>query len=347
MKAMKAMKATRAMRRTILAPGKLMIAGEHTVLAPGGQALAVAVTPGIEVEAIPAAAWQLARADGGACWRWGQPPPGAELSFAHAALLEALAVVHTAPAHRLVLRQQPLPTRAGKPGLGGSAAAAAATAGAVLAMAGEARRETLLEIALRAHQKVQGGRGSGYDVATVVHGGAVIWRPGPPARARRVAWPSDLHLLAGYSGQSARTAALLRRVEARVTGGRCPPDELAAAAAALIAALEAGDTPRVLEGVTACHEALVAWDACHELGLVTEGIERLVAAATGAGAAAKVSGAGGGDSVIALASRPGVLEEVEAAWRALGCEPLPLALDAGGGVRERGPVTGAGGAPRR
>jgi hypothetical protein len=102
----------------------------------------------------------------------------------------------------------------------------------------------------------------------------------------------------------------------------------------------------VLEGVRACQRALRGWDRRRGLGLVTAELERLVQLAEGAGAACKISGAGGGDSVVALAESPR-LEEVARRWREEGFVPFwPRA--SGIGVQEgqrvaRGEPVGASG----
>ena len=320
--------------RVFVAPGKLMIAGEYSVLGPGGVALAAAVAPGLEVQATPADGWSIERADRAGVWRAGDPPPDPELGFAHAALHASLEQVTPPPQHLLIRGAHA--TGEAKPGLGGSASATAATAAAVLGLAGALHQDALLEVALRAHQQVQGGHGSGYDVAAVVSGGLIAWRPEADAgRLRRLHWPARLELVAAFSGQSARTVKLLERVAAAVAPAQLDAQlaELARPVVTLAGALEAQETCAILAQVRACHAALCAWDAEHDLGLVTAEIAELIAAADGPLAAAKVSGAGGGDSVIALCDGPTGREAVLSAWRRLGRAPLAVQLD-GTGTRE-------------
>jgi phosphomevalonate kinase len=64
--------------------------------------------------------------------------------------------------------------------------------------------------------------------------------------------------------------------------------------------------------------------------VVTPALARLVAAARRAGAAAKPSGAGGGDCGIALVDSPARADAVRAAWRAAGIVPLAIAIAAHG-----------------
>jgi len=313
--------------RRFRAPGKLMLAGEYSVLAPGGEALALAVELGVEVEAVPRPSWELRRQESGIAWHPGEPVPEA-LRFAHAAWEEARTVLGEPPPHALSSRGHDRRWSDGtKPGLGGSASATVAVTAAMQALAGGSLegdgRERLLSVALRAHQRAQGGRGSGYDVATATLGGLVRFRGGAGSvapRASVLAWPEGLSLLAGYSGSSAPTGPLLSHV-ASIAG---PLDleadlhSLAAPVSGLIEAFARGDGAAVLEGARACHRALRAWDRLHGLGLVTGELARLVTLGEEAGAACKISGAGGGDSVIALAESQALLEEVARRWQAAG-----------------------------
>lgn len=320
------------MTRSFAAPGKLMIAGEYSVLGPGGEALAVAVEPGIEAQATPASAWEILRAEGTASWTEGAPVPD-QFSFAHAAWEEARRSLgdDDPPAHRIVTRtRSDVDMDASKPGLGGSASAAAVMSATMFGLAGrdpEQHTEQVLDVALRAHGRVQRGLGSGYDVATVVRGGLVhFWRP---AEARGLPWPPGLHLLAGYSGTSVRTTQLLDRlgpVDDEI-------DELAGPTRRLVVAFEQGDLERITGEVRCCHAALRTWDARRGLGVITPAIERMVEVAESVGAAAKVSGAGGGDSAIALAADQDILDMVAAGWRDAGFRPLRLDIGARG-VRE-------------
>jgi phosphomevalonate kinase len=339
--------------RRFRAPGKLMLAGEHSVLAVGGEALALAVEGGVEVEAHPAAEWELVRAESGICWRPGEPIP-LELRFAQAAWQEAQEALGDLPPHRLICRAPGGPhATAGKPGLGGSAAATVGVVAALHALAGGsfegAGRRALLEAALRAHRRAQHERGSGYDVVTVTLGGLIRWRPpemGAPSRslppggmnppglpgASALFWPEGLHVVAGFSGRSAPTAPLLARIAAapeldtdlRVLG---------VPVQALVEAFARADLPVLLAGVGACHRALAAWDARRNLGLITPELAHLLWLAEQAGAACKISGAGGGDSVVALSSSREPLEQLAVRWQQAGFHPFwPVA--AHDGVRE-------------
>ena len=319
--------------RRYVAPGKLMIAGEYSVLGPHGEALAIAVEPGLAVTATPTARWELARADSDVTWAEGELVP-AELRFAHAALTEALGRCRPAP-HRLetdVLGGTG--TGAKKPGVGGSASAAVAITGAVFDLAGrEADADRITLSAFEAHLSAQNGRGSGYDVATVAHGGLVLWRPARVAggvgqrEAVRLAWPGGLQTLAGYTGRSADTRELIARMEARTRRDPLQAARdlmvLGTAVGKLVDAFSHGELGGIRRELGRAHDALVGWDDTLGLGVITPEVSEMLGLAHSCGAAAKVSGAGGGDSVLAF----GTLDElarVAEAWSAAGFTPLEL-----------------------
>jgi mevalonate kinase len=303
-----------------------MLAGEYSVLAPGGEALALAVEAGVEARATPAERWEIQWPERDQRWREGDPW-NAELRFALAALQQARRAGDGRPPLSIVTRTLGgAGTGRRKPGVGGSASATAAVAAAVL---GEPLEHTaLLRHALAAHLQAQGGHGSGYDVATAVFGGLVRWRPGEAGQgqAARVSWPNGLYLLFGYSGASASTSGLLGRLKRRRRDapGAHPAAELVAPTRRLIEAFAAGQPDAILQRVRASHEAFSAWDRRLRMGAVTDQIAQMARLAQQCGAAVKVSGAGGGDSVLALASHPARLARLERAWRAAGFTPLDV-----------------------
>lgn len=316
------------------APGKLMLAGEYAVLRPqGGRALAVALPEGVEVTARPSpGGWELTREEDGLLWReatgaQSEAPPPEALRFVHAALQSSRrssAIAQLAPLRLSTRQLGALGTGAQKPGVGGSASATVATCAVLAAAAGEAcPPETLLERALCAHREAQGGRGSGYDVATIVYGGLVDYqRLGESeAKVERRRWPS-ISIVAGYSGESASTRALLVRVDAIASAH---PDAFAAELAALGApvdelsrALVDASPTAIAEAIDDCHARLAAWDRKHALGIVTPAIEALLVLARAVDVPCKIAGGGGGDSVVALHDDPQRLARLRERWQDAG-----------------------------
>jgi phosphomevalonate kinase len=322
--------------RCAQAPGKLMLAGEYAVLGPAGEALAVAVAPCLKARAEPGEQWSLVRTDRGIAWEDGEAVPS-ELVFAHAALQTVRdACADAMVPHRISTHAPAVTTDSTKRGLGSSASAAVAvTAALCAATSATLDKRRVLDLALKAHRFAQGGLGSGYDVATITMGGLVHWRPARVAgesvgghEAETIDWPRGLHMIAGYTGQSASTPNFLERLQAIASEDATElTHELMALGrpvSGLIQAFRLGALDEVLAGIEACHHALVAWDLARSLGVMTPAIEAMVCGAQLVGASAKVSGAGGGDSVVAFAKDPAVLEALAAAWTAEGFAPMTI-----------------------
>lgn len=184
-----------------------------------------------------------------------------------------------------------------KLGLGSSAAATVAFAGA---LAPELDRAAIHELAHWAHGDVSaraGARGSGIDVAASVWGGALRALPQPgdqPPAIERFELPADLILVAVDAGAPADTRELVADVMASATETLLEP--VAAAAAALFEADTAG---AAIAAIAAGMQAISALGAATGVALITPAIERIATLAAARGGAAKPTGAGGGDVAIA------------------------------------------------
>jgi mevalonate kinase len=279
--------------------GKVILVGEHAVVY-GHPAIAAGMSVGISVDARPGTgrlevpAWGLATTatDGGDAGR------------ALAAILRQL----EAPPLDFVADAQ-IPSRAG---LGSSAALAVAVARAAAAAAGRAPGDPAIAAAVAAAEGVFHGNPSGIDAAAASSGRAGWftraegWRP--------LAVLQSIRLCVGLSGRGRDTAAQVSAV-ARLRERLATADrilgllgELAGEAAT---ALGRGDVDGLGRTFDAAHGLLAA------LRLSAPELETLVGSARAAGAiGAKLTGAGGGGAVIALA--PGHERDVLARWRAAG-----------------------------
>lgn len=346
----------------VFAPGKLMIAGEYTVLRPQGKALAVAVKQGVRVHAEPTRdRWELVRDDTGVSWRDGDGEPTEALRFACEAMQLARQVFANEIANSSVAQSawkltteridgdarshqegaQPLTP---KMGLGSSASVVTAVTAAVFAAYGAALsdplvRRRILDVALSAHRHAQGERGSGYDVATSLAGGVVVWTS-PYANAdyrlERLTWPDGVYALAGFTGRSASTNVLIRKTDAAIEDVTLK--ELSSSVEALIRSFSSCEVDVFLSAVNRCQDLLSEWDRRHQLGIMTREIIEMQSIARRCGAVVKVSGAGGGDSVLAFSDRPDALMQTETAWRDAGFFSYPLQI-ANDGV-QRVPLIG-------
>jgi len=285
--------------------GKVILVGEHAVV-HGHAALAAGISTGIAVEAragrTPGAsrlrvpAWNLEASAGD-----GTPVGRA---------LEAIVRRIEAPGLDF-LADARIPSRAG---LGSSAALSVAIARAAAAAVGRAEATDAIDAAVMAAEEVFHGSPSGIDAAAAKSGvtgrftRATGWQPVPVLQ--------KITICVGLSGRPRDTAAQVAAV------GRLR-DRLPAAGEVLAllgrladdagAALAKGDVDGLGRIMDASHGLLAA------LRLSSPELDTLVHSARAAGAVgAKLTGAGGGGAVIALA--PGHTRDVLARWQAAGYE---------------------------
>ena len=88
--------------------------------------------------------------------------------------------------------------------------------------------------------------------------------------------------------------------------------------------LRSGSFDAVKQSVFACHEALQVFDQTCNLGIMTPEVEKMIHLANSVGAASKVSGAGGGDSVVALVPNAEMEATVREAWLSHSFQLLPV-----------------------
>jgi phosphomevalonate kinase len=304
------------------APGKLMLAGEYAVAEGVGPALAVAVDRRVTVVVtLDGKGWRVTSADLGL-----EEAEPDEVPVV-AAVLGTVDELPATSGHILI--DSALGVGADKPGLGGSAAICVALMGALHHLIG-AEPPTLPEL-VAAHQAAQGGRGSGYDVATALRGGVVLFEPsGEAPSTERLPWPAALHRAALFTGQGASTPAMLQRLEQWRTA---KPEEAARrfaemgdAARAFVAAFRNEDLNALLDASAVAQELLIELDRTAHIGVRGGKHAELLSAVEDAGALARSAGAGGGDCVWALSDDPEDIEAAVSEAQALGFERLDVAV---------------------
>lgn len=302
-----------------------MLAGEYVVVERGIAALAVAVDRRMHVEIVPEAR---------RTWLVTSPALGlrdAPLKSVPV-LAEVVARMTNIPAGGRISISSELGEGPNKPGLGGSAALCAAAYMGLWKASGSVGQPDL-EVAIAAHRAAQGGRGSGYDVATALQGGVALFhpaRPGLAARVERLKWPVGLHAAVFRTGRGADTAEQLARMQT----WRDEDDEsyeaciepLAAETEAFISAFIGGDVARILDAASQVQEELAMMDRIGELGILAGGQAQLLGAIEDGGAIARTSGAGGGDCAWALSDDPACLERVTRACAEYGFQQLSIEL---------------------
>ncbi|MFF7387478.1 phosphomevalonate kinase [Streptomyces scabiei] len=152
----------------------------------------------------------------------------------------------------------------------------------------------------------------------------VAVRPLPP--------PTGLTLHVGWSGSPASTTALVADLATRPEWHGAPRtrflDDSEQCVSAAERALRDEETQALLDAVRTARSLLTRLDAETSLGIVTAPLHRLCEVAESCGAAAKPSGAGGGDCGIALLPAGRSAELLRRRWTAAGITPLPLRVTA-------------------
>jgi mevalonate kinase len=285
--------------------GKIILLGEHAVVY-GYPALAAALDRGVTLDPVPTPAGGSLRLH----------VRGWDLAVTavddHSASRSLTAIADELGAGRPPLSlvgDAQIPAGAG---LGSSAALAVAVSRALLAYLKRPVDVATLTRAAGVSETLIHGRASGVDVALAIAGGVGVFRRttglAPLARV------PELRVLVGPSATPRMTSAMIDRV-AEATQGRADDPrlrELGGLTDTGTAALLAADGPALGKAMNRAH-ALLA-----DLGVSTPDLDTLCAAARAAGAhGAKLTGAGGGGAIIAIAPRDRE-SAVLAAWKQAG-----------------------------
>ena len=286
------------------APGKLILFGEHAVVF-GDPALSTEVDLRAEVYARPHTEWV---ADG-------QSLDAPRYAYVKAAMGKA-----GGSSPMWIEVRSALPEGSG---LGSSAAVTVATLGALHRMRGSFDPPRIAREAFEVELAVQ-GRASPIDTSTATAGGAVL---ALPRKDQNLLWAVErngkrwyLHhrylppfrLVVGFTGVSAATGPLVEGVRALVD---TKPEagewvrEIGEITIQGLRALQAKDWAAVGQLMDRNHELLNALGVGHPL------LDKLVAAARPTSYGAKLTGAGGGGSMVALTDAP---EETAKAIAAAG-----------------------------
>lgn len=270
---------------TASAPGKLMLMGEHAVLY-GAPCLVTALNERltVSVEQTGNSVEIIA-------------PQASSTAFVEAAIAEARRQWHLPD---VPLRVTTKSGFSGKYGFGSSAAVTIGVLTAIASLFEKAPTHDELFHMGRAVVARAQGMGSGFDIASAVWGGT-LWYAQKGEVIEDLPDFRDCAFIVGYSGSKADTKTLIAEVAAKHARETEKVDRIFAAIGDLVHqakdAFVAGDWVRLGTYMNFNQEYL------RDLGVSTEKLEALIAAAKKAGAwGAKVSGAGGGDCMIAISS---------------------------------------------
>jgi mevalonate kinase len=298
------------------APGKIILFGEHAVVF-GKPALALAID--LRVRASLNISDQYAVN--------GHPMRPKYHSYISAALDEAW----NGPPVKITTKSS-IPSGSG---LGSSAAVTVSSLGAMLSERDRFDVVTLARKAFEVEYKVQ-KRASPTDTSTSVHGHGVLVSP---EKGDGFLWSlskgqrkwfmhhcevSDLTFVVGYTGIHAPTGPLVDRVRAFVDSdpeGRRAVDRIGEIVSEGVDAVRRGDQRTLGSLMSENHELL------NRLGVGHASLERLVEACRGSSHGAKMTGAGGGGSMIALTDDP---EKTSAAISEAGGRAIVVAVGCDG-----------------
>ncbi len=293
------------------APGKFILFGEHAVVY-GKPAVAIAVDKRIEVS--------VERSE--------KPSIDGKRNGGRSYINTAVKKVWSGGPLSIRTRSNLPPAS----GLGSSAALSVATVAALLHMRGEFSREATALNAFLTEYEVQGSA-SPTDTSASTLGGAVMVGPagenpmwhiekgGKEWTVSSLEIPDDLDFVIGVTGVRSSTGAMVRKVARFVDGNRAGMQilsEIEMLTRAGIRALASGDRERLGELMNENQSHLFS------LGVSHPKLEKLIDAARKHSYGAKLTGAGGGGSMVALTDEPEkVMREVEL----VGGRPIHVRID--------------------
>lgn len=234
-----------------------------------------------------------------------------------------------------------------KLGLGSSAATTVVVCKAILALHGfdvesDYAQDIIFKLACIAHYLASGKIGSGFDVAASTYQTALAYsrfdtlflenaiRKGlPMSDLVSIAWPSlsieklqlpaDLRVVVGFSGVSASTTEMIKKMHEFKTnkfdGYKSIFDDINSIVLKLISAIQESNKTDILSLIAQNRQLLINLSLMSGVELETPVLKHMITQAELCGAAAKFSGAGGGDCVIALCFDNCVAQKIKNIWQ--------------------------------
>lgn len=306
------------MKSTASAPGKVILLGEHFVVY-GIEAVLCAIDRRITVETRTVGSGiTILSGMGSARIEPGGSTDAALAPIAHIAT-EAVGEFGHGTGLEITVRSDIPPGV----GLGSSSACCVAAAASITGVFAELSRDEILRRALEAERTVFGGA-SGADTAASTYGGAIRYSTAGGFDGLRV---RDLELVVANSMQAHSTGEMVRIVGRFREENREEFDGLCARASELtgdaLAALGRGDRAALGGAMSESQRMLEA------IGVSNARLRRMTEVADRTGLGSKITGAGGGGCIIALADGPGQ-RRMQEDLQELGCECFTAGIDHAG-----------------
>ena len=346
---------------TISVPGKLMLAGEWSVLQKGNPCIVASVDRYVSVTISKSDTFFLYAKDFDikTTFQWDKDKIIFEkqfekLNFAKKVLEVVFKYFQeqkiTINTFSLDINSSEFLLDGKKLGLGSSAAVVVGVISAILKFHGyDVAKKTIFKLACIAHFYAQGKVGSCFDVAASTYG-CVLWYKcfdielfqdkvnkknsvsdivhgeWEGLEIEKIYFPKKLNYVVGFVGNSASTKVFVKKVK-HILSQQVGIDwsaEVSKVVIRLRKAIESGDTKSILRCVDDNNVLLRQLSEMSEGNLETKELRTLIASANRYQAAAKFSGAGGGDCGIAFCKDDYTAGRVRDVWRENYIIPLDL-----------------------
>jgi len=283
---------------TVSAPGKFILFGEHAVVY-GEPAVALAINLRTRVRIREAEEFSVN----------GRPLTDPYNRY----IRTAIELYYDGPAVEF-WTESSIPSASG---LGSSAAITTSTVGALMKKKGEFQEDKLAKNAFEVEYEVQ-GKASPTDTSISTHGSGILLTREPgeellwSVRKGETVWyinhidAPELTMVVGNTGLSSSTSRLVAMVKRYAESNTFARDiirEIGNLTLEGIGYLKSGDKERLGECMSRNHKLLA------NLGVNHPALQRLVDAASRHSYGAKLTGAGGGGSMIALTDEPEIVAE--------------------------------------
>ncbi len=249
-----------------------------------------------------------------------------------------------------------------KIGFGSSAASVVSTVGAILALHGYdlKKRETkdlVYKLSTIAHYFAQGKVGSAFDVAASTYGGIFVYKRFDPKwligqmetgrtvkqvtdshwpgfMAENLSIPKDFRLLVAWTKESASTVNLVKEMDkfkaSNPSEYKRLYDSIASLVADSIPAWKSQERKKIMQNLNRNELILRELGQKSGLPIETGDLRKLSDIAQRAGAAGKLSGAGGGDCGIAVCFDSDTADRIVKEWEKTGLYPIDATVDYSG-----------------